>query len=287
MPTPSVPSAVVVVSRRPGSSAPKYASAQASASPPSATRVALPPNRSLHERGDLARRGAGVDECARCARRPAGSRSRATPRRARAPGEPLVASRRRRAPRLAAGPAPPTRYRRSPSTSAARLPPTRSGAMSTCTIVCSAPKRGAPPYITLALNAEPSTMTQSALGIARPPCTSDPRLHGCESATTPRARARSDDRDPGDLGEAADLLAGSGPEGAAAGNDDGSLGRGQRGDSRPDIRGRSRRGVLVRADIRPRRRPAARPCCTWRGSRSRGRRRQGSRSRARWSASAM
>src|SRR5450755_1398102 len=41
--------------------------------------------------------------------------------------------------------------------------------------------------MTLALNAEPRTSTQSALGIARPPWTSEPRLQGCESATTPRA----------------------------------------------------------------------------------------------------
>src|SRR6202043_4182051 len=48
-------------------------------------------------------------------------------------------------------------------------------------------KSGAPPYITLALNADPSTSTQSALGGARPPWTSDPRLQRWESATTPRA----------------------------------------------------------------------------------------------------
>lgn len=72
-------------------------------------------------------------------------------------------------------------------TSAARLPPMRSGAMSTWSTVWSTPKSGAPPYMTLALKADPSTSTQSALGRARPPWTSDPRLQGSESATTPRA----------------------------------------------------------------------------------------------------
>ena len=186
MPTPSVPSAVVVVRSLPGNSAPKYASAQASASPPSATSVALPPNRpwtndaSSRATAPACRRS---PECSSTWRFQKSSDAEASER-ARAshsslPGGAAVHASRRS--RITDAMSPTT------MTSAARLPPMRSGAISTCKIVCSVPKSGAPPYMTLALNAEPSTSTQSAVGMARPPWTSEPRLQACESGTTPRA----------------------------------------------------------------------------------------------------